>query len=469
MAQRILSRLPAATAACVAVLIAACSGGGGGGIASGGSCSVTAQKQFVLDATREWYLFPELLPTSVSIANFASAQELLDALTATARAQGKDRFFSYLTTPQADSSFLQEGQFIGFGFRTKIEGNRLFLPDVFEASPAADGGLTRGAEVIAVDSGSGFIPMATILQTDPNLEQAFGPATEGTQRGIRFLRASGQQAPDVTLTKRIVTILPVPVVGGTAILPLPSNPSVMVGYINLRTFISTAELPLRNAYAQFRAQNIQNIIVDLRYNGGGLVSIAELVGDLHGRNREAVIYSNTRFSAAKSSNDSLRRFQLRGDSVDPVQIAFITTGSSASASELVINSMKPWTRVAIVGADTFGKPVGQFAFDLPGCDLRLRLVTFKTTNANNAGDYYDGLAATLTPFACAAADDLSLAPGDPLETSTSEALDWLGSPSGACGQVMGAGAPGAQLIRVPARIPMPQAPTTAQAYLPGLF
>lgn len=456
-----------AAAALASAALAACGGGDGGdGLTPGGPCSVTAQKRFVLDATREWYFFQDLLPATVNIADFADAQALLDSLTATARAQGKDRFFSHLTTPQADSSFLQEGQFIGFGFRTSILVDRLFVPDVFEGSPAADGGLTRGAEIIAVDSGSGFVAMATILATDPNLEQAFGPPDEGVQRGLRFLDPDGQQV-EVTLTKEIVTILPVPTAGGTAILTLPSNPSVPVGYLNLRTFISTAETPLRDAYAQFRAQGIENFIVDLRYNGGGLVSIAELVGDLHGENRAASdVFSHMHFIPAKASNDTVHRFQQQPQSVAPVQIAFITTGGTASASEMVVNSMKPWVAVAIVGEDTFGKPVGQSAFDLTGCDVRLRLVTFEITNADEEGDYFDGLAPTLS-FACAAPDDLTRPPGDSLESSTAAALFWLGT--GSCSAVMGVPGPG--FLKVPSamRLPQSRAPAPAQRYLPGLF
>jgi carboxyl-terminal processing protease len=457
----------AAAIALLSAALAACGGGGdSGGRLANGACSAARQKQFVLDAAREWYLFQDLLPPSVSIGDYATAQDLLDALTATARAQGKDRFFSFLTTPQADTSFFQEGQFVGFGFRTSIQGGRLFVPDVFESSPAADGGLTRGAEITAVDSGSGYVSMASILATDPNLEQAFGPAAEGTQRGLRFLRPNGQQL-EVTLTKRLVTILPVPSAGGTAILTLPSNPSVQVGYIHLRTFISTANAPLRAAYQQFRAQGIQNIIIDFRGNGGGLVSVAEFIGDLNGRNRSAAeIFSNMRFNPAKASNDTIRRFIAQPESVAPVRIAFITTAGTASASELVINAMKPWAEVAIVGEDTFGKPVGQLAFDLNGCDLRLRLISFRVTNANDEGDYFDGLASTLA-FACAATDDFSRDPGDPVEDSTAEALNWLGT--GACGQVIIAAAPGPQFVRRPVRTPVPASPTPAQAWLPGLF
>jgi carboxyl-terminal processing protease len=454
----------AAAATCCSAFIAAC-GGGGGNANSGGPCSATNQKNFVLDAAREWYLFQSLLPPTVSVGDYATAEELLDALTATARAQNRDRFFSYLTTPQADSSFLQAGQFIGFGIRTRIDGNQLRTPEVYEGSPAADGGLARGAEITHIDSGSGFVPVATILQTDPNLEQAFGPATEGVQRGLRFVLVGGQQG-EAVFTKRIVTIIPVPP-AGTAILALPSNPSVPVGYVNLRTFVSTADAPLRNAYAQFRAQGIQYFIVDLRYNGGGLVSIANLIGDLNGEDRAvADVFSNMRFNSNKAGNDAVRRFIRQPQSVAPVRIAFITTEGTASASELVVNGMKPWAEVAIVGSDTYGKPVGQTAFDLGGCDLRLRLVTFRVTNADEEGDYYDGLAATL-PFACAAEDDLTRAPWDSAESSTAAALDWLGT--GACGQVMSA--PVAPFLGAGggSRIPLARRSTPAQASLPGLY
>jgi C-terminal processing protease CtpA/Prc len=469
------SPLPTAAAACLSALVAACGGGGGGG---GGvvpaACSTTNQKQFVLDVTRDWYLFQNDLPATVNIGDYPTAQELLDALTATARAQGKDRYFSYLTTPDADSSFLLEGQYIGFGFRTSIQTDRLLLPDVYEGSPADLGGLVRGAEIIAIDSGSGYVPMATILVNDPNLEQAFGPATAGVQRGLLFVPTPGDPPMEAVFTKVIVTIPPVPT-GGAVILPLPSNPLVpAVGYINLRTFISTAEAPLRSAYAQFRAQGIRNFIVDFRYNGGGLVGIADLVGDLNalGLEDDTDVFERTQFNTRKAANDTVHRFNKQDQSVDPVRIAFITTSATASASELVVNGMKPWVEdtIAIVGSDTYGKPVGQSAFDLTGCDLRMRLVTFRITNANGEGDYYDGLAPTL-PFACAASDDLTRDPWDSAESSTAAALAWLESPIGgaSCGQVMAA--PVAPFLKAQAGFRLPQArtPTAAQAYLPGLF
>jgi C-terminal processing protease CtpA/Prc len=450
-------------------LVAAC-GGGGGGDGGGGSvpnaCGSGAEKNFVLDVTREWYLFPETLPPQVSTGDFGTAQELLDFMTATARAQGRDRYFSYVTTQQADSSFLQEGQFIGFGFRMRIEGSRVFFMEAYESSPASEAGIVRGGELLAIDSGSGYVSVANLLPTDPNLSTALGPAQEGVARGLRFTKPGVAQPVEARLTKRVITIQPIPS-DGVAILTLPTNTSVRVGYLNLRSYISTANAPLRNAFDQFRAQGVQYFIVDQRYNGGGLISVAELIGDLFGRNRSSAdVYSRLRFRASKSSQDVTHFFQAQAESVAPEAIAFIGTAATASASELTINSMRPWvSAAALIGGNTYGKPVGQSAFDLTGCDTRLRLVTFRSANRDDQSDYYSGLAGTLPT--CGAADDLSRSMGDPAEASTAAALYWLAT--GACPATGGAPAAQKPLPGVEIRYPVPDTPSPAQIHLPGLY
>ena len=119
----------------VGVLAAAC---GAAGRRRGGNdaCDVTAQKEWVLATTRDWYYFDDLLPANVDLAQFPTAAELLDELTATARAQGKDRFFSFLTTRDEDSALLGEGEFIGFGLRTRTDpGPRVFVSRGLRAEP----------------------------------------------------------------------------------------------------------------------------------------------------------------------------------------------------------------------------------------------------------------------------------------------------------------------------------------------
>jgi carboxyl-terminal processing protease len=458
---------------CLAGMLAAlttfagCSGGDGGEGLDAGSlqCGEAARKQFVLSTSREWYLFPELLPASVDPSQFATAEELLDHLTATAREQGKDRYFSYLTTRDEDDSILGEGQYVGFGFRSGGDAvERPFIVDVFEASPAEAVGLRRGDEIIAVDAGSGFVPVSELIADGSSISDAFGPAEIGVQRGLRLFRDGLER--EVTLTKTVVTIDPVPDAFGVQVLPLAGTTGV--GYLNFRTYVSTARDQLRAAFEYFRSRGVDYFIVDLRYNGGGLVATAELINDLLGGARSrSDVQTRTVHNPSKSARDTTRYFLPESRSVRPVRIAFLTSSATASASEININAMAPWVEVAIVGEDTLGKPVGQLAFDLGGCSDRLRLVSFQTENAAGESDYFDGLASTLD-YACAAEDTLDRPMGDPEEGLTAAALDWLGT--GRCERVISPGAARAKPGFAPdaATRPVPRRPTAAEQWLPGI-
>jgi carboxyl-terminal processing protease len=451
-----------------ATLLAACGGGGGGGRGGGdtGACSETARKQWVLGVARDWYLFPETLPATVDISDYTTAESLLDALTANARAQGKDRFFSYLTTRAAENSLFGEGEFVGFGFRNRTDdGNRPMILDVFENSPAADAGLRRGDEIVAVNEGSGFVPVSQSLVNGTTISDLLGPAEAGVTRGLRLLRNGSTF--EVSMTKRTVTLDPVPDTYGTTVLPLTGTTGV--GYLHLRSYISTADPQLRNAFEAFRAQGLTDFIVDLRYNGGGLVSTAALIDDLFGGNRATtdVQYSLVH-NTARSNQNSTVRFQPQAQSVGPVRIAFLTTEATASASEINVNAMKPYVEVAIVGSDTLGKPVGQLAFDLSGCQDRLRLIAFKVVNSLGEGDYYSGLASTL-PYACAAPDTLGAPLGTAQDSLVQEAMYWLAN--GACRNVITAGAADGRFkpgFERATPYPRPLQPSDTEHWLPGV-
>ena len=103
------------------------------------------------------------------------------------------------------------------------------------------------------------------------------------------------------VTKALVTIDPVET---TTVFDVAG---AKVGYLDLRTFISTADDQLDVAFAEFGAQNVTALVVDLRYNGGGLVSTAELLADLIGGFiANGQILSETRFNSAKSAFNEIR-------------------------------------------------------------------------------------------------------------------------------------------------------------------
>ena len=194
------------------------------------------------------------------------------------------------------------------------------------------------------------------------------------------------------------------------------------------------------------------------------------MGDLLGRNRSTSdVFSFTTYRPEKSSNNSTRLFRPQPQSIAPTRIAFIGTGGTASASELVINAFIPYLHgnAGLIGTNTYGKPVGQIAVDRSQCDDRLRVIAFATQNAARQGNYYDGLA-NFVEASCAASDDLAFPLGDARESSVARALDFLaGRP---CAQVTaGVSAGQRRALEGERSLLTPERPAVAQREVPGLF
>jgi carboxyl-terminal processing protease len=197
-----------------------------------------------------------------------------------------------------------------------------------------------------------------------------------------------------------------------------------VGYLELATFISTAEAKFDPVFAAFAAASVTDVIIDLRYNGGGLVSTTELLGDyLGGSTANNLVFSKTLFNSNNAVANRTRFFQQLVNSTSTSRLVVVASDRTASASELITNSMKPHVEVSVVGGTTFGKPVGQLG--IPFCEKILRPTAFESVNANDEGGYYDGI-----PVDCPAADDLSVPIGDDLDPNLVVALAFL--ENGAC-------------------------------------
>ncbi len=478
------------------LLVSACgdSGGGGGGPIGAaptptptpaptpaatptptGTCSLRARQDWSFATLKEHYLFPETLPAALDPGPFTTVDSYIDALTATARGQRRDRFFTYLTSIAEENAFFSSGATAGFGIRLAIDSTarRLFVSESFENAPALSAGIDRGTEIVAIGASATTLRTVTDIiasEGSAGVTNALGPNTVGTARTLRVV--TGGTTSTVNVAKADFQISPVSTRYGAQII---NDGGRRVGYLNLRTFISTADDQLRSAFNQFRTAGITNFIIDFRYNGGGLVSTAELMGDLLGGNRTtSQVFSITSFRPEKSASNSTKRFAPVAQSVSPVKVAFIGTGSTASASELVINSFIPYLGqdMALIGSNTFGKPVGQIAIDRAACDDRLRVVAFATQNSAGQANYFDGLA-PIVPRTCRANDDVTRPLGDPQEASTRAALNFIGGVT--CTPISATGALTQSSGRsVAAAAPAPEAlipvnPNVPQREMPGLF
>jgi C-terminal processing protease CtpA/Prc len=424
----------------LAATLSACGGGGGGSTApattgesptpaptSASTCSTRARQDWASSVLQEWYLYPQTLPGSLDPGAYADVAGYIDALTATARSQGKDRFFTYLTSIREEEAFYNSGTTAGFGFRLQTDGvaRRAFVSESFEGAPSVAAGMERGDEILAIGEAPGALRLVSDIIAASGtgaVSDALGPSTPGVTRTLRLSGPAGTR--EITISKADYALQPVSSRYGAKIIEADGR---KVGYLNLRTFITTADGQLRAAFQQFQAAGVRDLIVDFRYNGGGLVATAQLLGDLMGRARfSSDVQSRVEYRASKSARNETRLFRPEEPSIAPMRVAFIGTGATASASEFVINSQIPYLsqNMALVGTNTFGKPVGQVAIDRSACDDRLRVVAFSTKNAAGSDGYFSGLAATV-PNSCQAPDDVAFPLGDPREASVARALDFL--------------------------------------------
>jgi carboxyl-terminal processing protease len=353
--------------------------------------------------------------------------------------------FSFINSAAADSAFFGEGQFEGFGFSWRYQdfGDVRFTR-VFSDSPAANAGLLRGHRIVALAG-------RTIEDIDANEGVSAVFAMDPLEFTIRRL---DDTEFTVTVSKDVVTIDPLPQ------WRVIDTPSGSIGYMELATFISTADPVFNTLFNDFKNAGITDLIIDLRYNGGGLVSTTELLGDyLGGFVSDGQVFSETLYNENNSSFNSTQRFRQLANSINLSRLVVIGSVNTASASELVTNSMEPHVDVTIVGDTTYGKPVGQVGILF--CEKILRPTAFESVNSLGEGGYFDGL-----PVDCPAVDDLSIAVGADNDPNIEAALSYFAT--GACpagAQLSTAGQEKATLRR----LPMPDLRGPAHREFAGAF
>lgn len=409
-----MRKLLAGLLSCLLAVLAGCGGssapgGAQGQSAAGSSCSVTGQNQQILGIMQSWYYWNRYLPGNINPAGYPDTTTFLDALLY----HPLDRF-SFITTQAASNSLYDAGQYVGIGIsETVVNGNALQLTEVYPNSPASGAGLSRGGYLLTI----GGVPVAALI-ADNQLGAAFGAPEVGVTVTLQYQSPTGN-VQNLTLTKTVVTQPNVSLVqtfhvGGRT-----------VGYFLFQNFINPSLAELDQAFAQFQAQGVDELVIDERYNGGGLLSVAQYLGSLIvGNNDDGRLFATLDYNSQHTDQDQTLNFEDVSHPLNLNRVVIITTGATASASELLINALKPYIDVVTVGSTTFGKPVGENGFDF--CSNVLYPMTFDMTNAAGYGNYFDGFAPT-----CPALDDLSQPLGDPSETSLATALYYIAN--GSCG------------------------------------
>ncbi|PLC05721.1 peptidase [Variovorax sp. RO1] len=416
-----------------------------------------------INDTYLWYdEAPDLDPARYATADYF---DLLKTHAVTPSGRDKDQFHFTYTTEEWDALSLA-GTSAGYGAQWAIFADRpprdLLVAYVEPGSPAAvpGVGLRRGDQVLKVN-GIDFVNDPTQEGVDI-INAGLFPAALGTRTVFIVRDVVSGTVREVTLTAASVTSTPVQNV------KVFQNAGRTVGYLQFNDHIAPAERQLVDAIDQLRAAQPTELIVDLRYNGGGYVDLAsELAFMVAGEaNTRGKTFEATQFNAKHTERDP-----VTGRTLDPIlfwstasgfsvpydqplpsldlrRVYVLTGPDTCSASEAFINGLRGIDiDVVQIGGTTCGKPYGFYPQD--NCGTTYFSVQFQGVNAKGFGDYPDGLAPT-----CAMPDDFGHALGDPAEARLAAALSH--QVTGVCPAVPGGrlaksavAGPAAPLLRKP--------------------
>lgn len=366
------------------------------------SCDVPAQNQCVHEIMKEYYLWYQQVEPVIDYQAFNSPEETLDFL----RYQnpGPDRF-SYITQQSTYDSLFNEGQYLGFGFSFETDNNgRVWVRFVYTDSPAHTAGMQRGDEIISINQQT-----LTAITSNASWTDILGPAQDGYAIDMVLGKADSSTSA-IHMQKATVNIN---TVLHSSII---ENGTIKTGYLVFNSFLETSNVEFEQVFAQFKTAGVNRVILDLRYNSGGRVSVANnLASYLNQVSTTGNLFNRLVFNDKNQSYNTSYFLNQFTDGLTPDQLIVITTGQTCSASEMVINGLNTFLPVKTVGSTTCGKPVGMNGFDF--CGKTMLPITFEVENSNGVGGYFDGI-----PADCAAADDIHSGFGDVSDPMLAEAI-----------------------------------------------
>lgn len=287
--------------------------------------------------------------------------------------------WSFATT-QADWDNISQGIAGDFGlgifFMTATD---LRVKSVEKLSPAAAAGIHRGWQITAIQG------VSAINTTDASIDAIVNAIFYSRTATITFKKPDGSSQQ---ISLNVATYNQRPVFLDT----IYNQSAGKVGYLVYNSFLGDSAYTVDNfarIFTKFSNAGISNLILDLRYNSGGYVWMEQLLANyLVNNSGSGQIMNTERFNDKYTQYNTTDRFSKKG-SLNLSTLYVIISNSTASASELLINSLKPFMNIKLVGpSSTTGKAVG--FFNIPVGDWYIFPVSFKSVNALGQANYYDG-------------------------------------------------------------------------------
>jgi len=327
-----------------------------------------------------WYDKPEANSvTGTSKENYDDPYSLLDAM----RYKELDRW-SFVADYDEFIAEMQ-GTFVGHGFRIGVDqaGNAR-ISMIYNKSALYSEGVRRGW-IVKTINGTAIAPIL-IAGDAAEYSRVIGPGKAGITNIFVFTKPDGTNVT-ISSTKSTFTQNTVLL---SETLELSTGPT---GHIVFESFITPSSDELKKAFTEVKANGIKDLNLDLRYNSGGYLYIAqELASYIGGDKLEGSLFAKLQYNSQHPNmENSTFLFLKTAYSIALPRVVVITTRSTASASEAVMNGLKPFATVISIGDTTNGKPAGMNGWDV-GQKYFMWPITFKMVNSQDQGEYFEGIA-----------------------------------------------------------------------------
>jgi carboxyl-terminal processing protease len=339
-------------------------------------------KDSTLIYSKDLYLWYSQIPTAFNARTYAGPGEIMTAIRNYSNEQGfnqpVDRWSFAMKQDEWDG--VSGGAALDFGMNVffKAEGD-LRVRYVEKSSPAGLAGIRRGWQITKING-------STNIATS-NADYIINAVYYSSASSFSFKKPDGSVV-DINLNGAAYQDQPI------VFDSVYNAGTKKVGYFVFNSFLGdTTNIynQFQRIFNRFASENVNEVAIDLRYNGGGYVTVQEkLANYLISASGNGQLMMTQQFNNKYTQYNESTLFQKKG-TLNLDRVFFIVSNSTASASELLINNLKPFMQVVLVGPSrTHGKPVG--FFPIPIGDWYIFPVSFRTVNKNGEGNYFDGFA-----------------------------------------------------------------------------
>lgn len=346
-------------------------------------------KDSALFYSRDIYLWNEQIPATFNAKNYSDLEKVMLAIRPYSVEAGfadpVDRFSFAIKQTEWDAmsegmgttstTTGTEGDF-GMTVFFRVEGD-LRVRLVEPLSPAGLAGIKRGWRITKINGNTDITTANSDFIVDNIYDAATAKVTFLKPDGstVELDLARGHYQEKAVYLDSVYTI---------------SNKKI--GYLVFNSFLgNTADIQdeFQRVFSKFGSAGVTEVVMDLRYNGGGYVSLQQkLANYLVSTSANGGVMMNQVYNNANAVNNETTKFKKEG-TLNLSRVYFIVSNATASASELLINNLRPYMDVKLIGANTYGKPVG--FFPIPVGEWYIFPVSFRSTNKNGEGNYFNGL------------------------------------------------------------------------------